>query len=170
MAVVTIQDYSGPSNRAASRLCPTFRLPWDSMSTSYNVLVSSRAVMLRRATFILLQLLEFTCLLLSNSLHPTSLGDIPWTLTTILFFFFVAWNLHLIVSAQGVRVVLGRRVGRRAFDGFLGGLVVCYVGMIGCGVYKGQYEVLTMRVVVDLVIFVVAWITTWEADGGVILG
>lgn len=74
------------------------------------------------------------------------------------------------MSAQGARVVLGRRVGRRAFDGFLWGLVVCYVAMIGYSIAEGVYEILTFRVVLQLAVFVVAWITTWEADGGVILG
>ena len=142
------------------------------MAPHYNPITSSRPLMLRRMAFLLFQAMQLAYLLLyTTALYPKHLRDIPWTLSCILFFFFVAWNLHIIVGVQGTRVVYGRRVGRRAFDVLLWGLVVAEGGLLtwrACGGH--EWDIKTAGVVVDLVIFGGAWVGTWEADGGVLLG
>lgn len=171
MAVVTISDYNGPTaSRPFSRQCPSFSLPWASMTPSYNIRVDSRSLMLRRIAFLAIQLFQFAYLVFYTEFLPKSPFDIPWALTGILFFFFLAWNLHLIVSMEGDRIVLGLRCTRLAFDGFLWGMVAGYGWALVWRMMGGDfYAISTMRVLLNLEIFVVAWISTWPADGGVSL-
>ncbi|KAK7193111.1 hypothetical protein PSPO01_00905 [Paraphaeosphaeria sporulosa] len=169
MVIVTINNYDAPAqpHHPFSRQCPNFRLPWSTMASSYDLTIPSRSEKARRLSFILVQALQAAYLVFTPSL-PTSPLDMPYLLASILFFFFVAWNLHLIVSMKGERVLFGRSFGRKWFDGFLMGCVGAYACVL-VGRVVGGWSTGMAWLVLDLAIFGVAWVSTWE-EGGVILG
>lgn len=71
---------------------------------------------------------------------------------------------------EGDRIVMGLRLKRITFDGFLWGMVVGYAGALVWRIMGGDfYAISTMRVLLNLEIFVVAWISTWPSDNGVSL-
>lgn len=173
MVAVTISDSDyNRSERPFSRQCPSLRLPWSGMAESYNPFVESRALMLRRVGFLLIQLIQLVYLVFYTSFIPLSPAALPWTLSAVLFFFFLAWNLHLIVEMDGDRIVLGKRFGRVWFDCFLWGVVGTDAGLLAwtfAGRGERGYTVQALRVVWHLAIFAVAWVSTWDADREVLL-
>jgi hypothetical protein len=136
------------------------RTCWPGLSASFNPFVPSPTLAQRRLAFVLantLQLVYFALYVSGLSLlHP----NIPWTIAKVLFFFWGAWNMHLIVQMEGSRVVFGKSFGRGWFDGALWGAVVCYAGLLGWR-WAGV-EVRTGWLVVDLCVLGVAWVSTWE--------
>jgi hypothetical protein len=127
-------------------------------------------VTLRRIAFIATLSLRFLHNLITTW-YSSGLGwGLPSTVIGILFFFFMAWNLHLIVNMDGNRMVMGRTYGRRDFDTYLGAfvglhllLVIADMGMRGVlGGVPGYF----MWGCVDLAIFGTAWVATWDEDEG----
>ncbi|KAF2465202.1 uncharacterized protein BDR25DRAFT_91502 [Lindgomyces ingoldianus] len=165
MPVVTIQDYeSRPSH---SRQCPNLRTCWPGLSQSFNPCVPDRPLMLRRSAFLSVLILRLLHSTLYTLPFLTSLFALPATALNILFFFFVAWNLHLIVEMQGERKVFGIRFGRRSFDAFLWGLVAVHIWMLGWDIFTGYLLGVggnTLWTVMLLVIFGVAWVATWDPE------
>jgi hypothetical protein len=94
---------------------------------------------------------------------------IPLSILSILFFFFLAWNLHLIVQMEGERKVLGRTFTRRDFDYFLwfcmgvhGSLVVAEL------VYRAEFLNYEVGGLVFLCVYAVAWVATWDPEDGAV--
>ncbi|KAF1962566.1 hypothetical protein CC80DRAFT_487990 [Byssothecium circinans] len=179
MAVITISDYHAPQALTSSpphpwsRQCPNYRTCWPGLSATYNPLTSSRPLMLRRISFLLIQLAQLILFFFYEHRLPASLkpSALPWTLAGMLFFAFTAWNLHLVVDMEGTKVVFGRRYSRTAFDAFLWGTVVAYVGLLGYTfAVRWGYEVQTADLLLHLAILGVAWVSTWGSEGGVTLG
>ncbi|KAF2260622.1 hypothetical protein CC78DRAFT_584620 [Lojkania enalia] len=178
MPVVTLKAFQPSTrHRPFSRTCPNFRTCWPSLSQSFNLSTNNRPLFLRRLAFLIILALR-----LINTLYPTihlsaPLYQVPATLLNILFFFFVAWNLHLVTEMSGQRRVLGYRFGRAWFDGFLWGMVGVHGLMLGwqlwgwwvceggsCRAFSGGEGVLGS--VVLLCIFGVAWVCSWEPEEG----
>jgi hypothetical protein len=172
MAVVTINDYNTPApassvSRGFSRQCPNFVSPWAGMASSYDLSISSRSERARRLAFVLIQVLLFAYVFITSGV-PTAPFDGLWLFARILFCFFLAWNVHLIVRMTGERVVFGKAFGRTWFDGFLMGCVAAFAFVLGVKLVGG-WDVEGAWLVLDLAIFGVAWVSTWK-EGGVILG
>ena len=74
---------------------------------------------------------------------------------------------------RGERIVFGRTFGRRWFDGFLWGMVAAEFGVLAWDFWSqgllGYYGGNAMWAIFDLVIFGVAWVSTWEDGGGLSL-
>lgn len=87
-----------------------------------------------------------------------------------LFFFFMAWNLHLIVNMEGRRKVLGNSIGRDAFDGALWAFVGCHVVLLVMDIFAwsvlGGVPGYFLWGCVDLAIFGTAWLASWNGDDG----
>ncbi|KAF2650505.1 hypothetical protein K491DRAFT_697237 [Lophiostoma macrostomum CBS 122681] len=169
MPVVTITDYDNTHTHTPqpfSRQCPNLRTCWPGLSTSFNPFVADRDVALRRVAFLVILALRLLNTLMHGYMTRTSLSSIPATAINLLFFFFMAWNLHLIVECAGERKVLGYTFGRRSFDVFLRGLVIVHGAIFGMNVVLGWggWDVLSNLVL--LAIFGVAWVATWEAEDG----
>jgi hypothetical protein len=110
-----------------------------------------------------------------NTWYSSAMGwGLPSTIFGILFFFFMAWNLHLIVNMEGGRMVVGRTFGRDSFDGALLGFVAAHavllmMDFLAWGVLGGVPGYFLWGCV-DLSIFGIAWVATWdEEDGGLSL-
>jgi hypothetical protein len=167
MPIVTISDYDNPRQPLiSSRQCPNLRSCWPGLAASFNPLVADRSVALRRIAFLTILALRLLNTLMHGYMNRRSLSSIPGTAINLLFFFFMAWNLHLIVECVGERKVFGHRFGRSSFDAFLAGLVVVHVYVVGMnGIFGwGGWDVMSNLVL--LAIFGVAWVATWEPDDG----
>lgn len=182
MPVVTIADYNRYQSpqHPFTRTCPNIRTCWPGLVASYNPFVKPSGLAQRRVAFVVIQMLQLANLTVhlrrSWLLHvlrlPTAPSELPWLLSSLLFFFFVAWNLSLIVRMEGSRKVLGMRFSRAWFDAFLWGLVVSYAALLEWRVMDGvtwSQGVGTIWVVLDLAIFGVAWVSTWEPESVVML-
>lgn len=72
---------------------------------------------------------------------------------------------------EGERIVFGKRFSKVWFDAFLWGLVVAYAGLVVGDWMAGdvwRYEAQVAEVLLDLVIFLVAWVSTWAPYGTVV--
>lgn len=171
MPVVTINDYSAlPTNSPANqwtRQCPNLRTCFPNLTTSLNPFVDDRDLALRRSSLVailLLRLIHFILVWRQWSVTKSPFEIFVFILD-ILFFFFVAWNLHLIVSMSGERTVFGVRWGRRSFDAFLWGMLALHVWAVGWRVIVGRtYLDYSTWALFSLLILGVAWVATWEGD------
>jgi hypothetical protein len=96
-----------------------------------------------------------------------------WIVSIFFAFLLVAWNLHLIVEAEGERKMLRVAVPSQAFTAFLWMMVAIHVFLIGLEItglswlMDGTRKIWAFWI---LVICVVAWVTGREEDeGGVTL-
>lgn len=175
MPVVTINDYTERSQarRPFERQCPNLRTCWPGLSRSFNVFdTTSRPEMLRRVAFVLILGLRFLHTIFSAyyMFFATFFAALPMTMLNALFFFFVAWNLHLIIEMSGERMVFGHRFGRGSFDVFLGAMVLAHFWVVPADVWLGVGGWSIVWSSFDLMILGVAWVATWEPeDGGLTL-
>jgi hypothetical protein len=175
MPIVTINDYADfPQQRHPfSRQCPNLRTCWPGLSRSFNAFdTNSRPEMLRRIAFILILGLRFlhTLFFAYYMLFATFFSALPVTMLNTLFFFFVAWNLHLIIEMSGERMVFGRRFGRSSFDLFLAAMLVAHLWVVPADIWLGIGGWSIVWTSFDLMILGVAWVATWDPeDGGLTL-
>ncbi|KAF2191815.1 hypothetical protein K469DRAFT_556166 [Zopfia rhizophila CBS 207.26] len=166
MPVVTIHDYNTPR----SRQCPNLRTYWPGLSQSFNPCISDRPLMFRRCAFLSILILRLLHSTLFTLAYATSLFWLPSILLNILFFFFVAWNLHLIVEMRGERKVFGMTFGRPAFDMFLWLMALGHVWILGWDFlmavvsFEAYGGASWLWATFLLMIFAVAWISTWEPE------
>lgn len=83
----------------------------------------------------------------------------------VLFFFFVAYWLHVIGSMRGYRTVFGTRWSRWHFDAYLAICLLIHIGLVG-GVFVGLpgYAQSVCWFVMGLTIWGVAWVAGWPDE------
>ncbi|KAF2703410.1 hypothetical protein K504DRAFT_354261, partial [Pleomassaria siparia CBS 279.74] len=154
------------------RQCPNLRTCWPGLGATFNPFTSSsRALTLRRTAFVATLSLRLVHNLLTAFFFSSSdllSWGLPSALLSVLFFFFLAWNLHLVVDMEGSRTVLGRSWTRDAFDAALWGFVVVHVILLGMdfmawGVLGGMPGYFIWACT-DLTIFLTAWVACWDED------
>ncbi|XPS78656.1 hypothetical protein M3J09_010663 [Ascochyta lentis] len=114
------------------RQIPHYRTCLPSIGHSCNLFADPPSLRLRRIAFLciislrIIEAIFFTFVLYIRK--PSLL--IPGILLTLVVFFIVAWNLHLVVEAEGQRQLFRARISGRAFGAFLWVLVVVHVVLI----------------------------------------
>ncbi|KAF2113590.1 hypothetical protein BDV96DRAFT_647846 [Lophiotrema nucula] len=185
MPIVTINDYttyrqhSSPLGVSLNRQCPNLRTCFPGLSRSLNPFVSDTEVFQRRLALITILILRILYTILFSYQLRTSLWSAPLTLLNILFFFFVAWNLHLIVDMNGDRIVFRKRFTRKWSDGFLWLMVGAHAAVLVWDFWTGYLKCVAgaqcaaaigsasaIWSVFFLAIFGVAWVATWEEEDG----
>jgi hypothetical protein len=175
MPIVSINDYdtynASPSpNHAFSRQCPNMRTCFPTLSRSFNPVTADRPLMARRIAFLITLFFRATHSFFLTIYYLPSIWTIPVTAINVLFFFFIAWNLHLIVEAVGERMVMGRKFGRGAFDAALASFMVVHVLVVASDLFLGLGGWSSTWSTTDLLILGVAWVSTWDPeDGGLTL-
>ena len=92
-----------------------------------------------------------------------------WLTAAVAAFFCMAWNLHLIVEAEGERRVLRLTLPSGAFSAFLWVVVVVHIVLIGLEVtglswlFDGTRKTWAFWI---LVVFLVAWVAGREPEEG----
>ena len=120
-------DYQNPWLRHL----PHYRTCFPSLARSCNPFVSS--LRLRRIAFLIivvLRVIESLYFALVWTVRKPSFL-VPGLLITLLVFFFVAWNLDLIVEAEGERRLFGVRIPSGVFSVFLWLVVVVHLFLVG---------------------------------------
>ena len=168
MPVVTINDYDTLPSRNShpfSRQCPNLRTCWPGLSASFNPIVPSRSLMYRRCAFLITLAVYVLHFILTKRYRDFVAYNLPSTILHILFLFFVAWNLHLIVNMTGERIVMDREFDRHDFDKALAVFVVVSLVLVACGFWKGglgSVPAFFLWGCLDLAILGVAWVATWD--------
>ncbi|KAJ4310186.1 hypothetical protein N0V84_011104 [Fusarium piperis] len=173
MPVVTMADYNTNKTSGSwkDRNCPNMRTCWSFSWQAYDLRMSDKKALLRRVAMCLtLVIRTFLSILgiVRNSYGSLLVSVIVGTILTILNFFFIGWCLAKIGEAEGQRRVFGKLVGRLHFDIFLGFCAVIHIvlllsafiawsGFGGAGL-NGTWLAMW------LLIFAVAWITTWAPE------
>jgi uncharacterized membrane protein len=142
------------------------RTCWPGLTlASFNPFVSDLPLMLRHICMLgILGIRTFNSVLITLS-HGMGPSIIPSILLGILFFFFIAYSLHLIGEMQGTRRVFRVSWGKWHFDAFLAITFLIHVGFVG-GYYVGMPGTVlsALWMTMGLLIFVVSWIAWWEPE------
>ncbi|KAI1408310.1 hypothetical protein F5Y13DRAFT_172626 [Hypoxylon sp. FL1857] len=157
-----------PEQTWRQRNCPGFRGCWGFSWEAYSLATSDMAVLARRICMIItlgvrtaLSILGVIFKAYSGSIGGMVIGII----LAVLGFLFVAWCLACIGEATGTRKVLGISVGRWHFDIFLLASGLIHVGiLIGFFTGMGNLGFLISWYGMWILIFAVAWITTWAPE------
>lgn len=164
MTVVTIDDYNG--SRETRRTCPGMRSCWPGMTVqSFNPFVSDRATMCRRICMVgILAIRTFNSIILTIH-HGLGPSIIPSIILDIIFFFFVAYSLHLIGEMRGERRVCGTLWSRWHFDAFLAVAFLIHVGFLG-GFFVGMPATVgsALWITMGILIFLVSWVAWWDPE------
>lgn len=141
--------------------------------------VNSLSLRWRRIAFLFVTILRiiewvfFVFVFSTNTRSHEVLIPILWLVVFFLAFLLVAWNLHLIVEAEGERRIWRVTIPNAVFTVFLWWIVVVHVFLIGLEVtgmvwfYGGTVQGWTFW---TLVIILVAWVAGRKYnDGGVLL-
>ncbi|KAI0377300.1 hypothetical protein F5Y04DRAFT_182167 [Hypomontagnella monticulosa] len=150
------------------RNCPGFRGCWSFSWEAYSLATGDLAVMTRRICMITtlgirtaLSILGVLFRAYSGSIGGMVIGSI----LAVLGFLFVAWCLAKIGEAEGTRKVLGTNIGRWHFDFFLLASALIHVGiLVGFFTRMGNTGFLVSWYGMWILIFAVAWITTWTPE------
>ncbi|KAF1994849.1 hypothetical protein P154DRAFT_581405 [Amniculicola lignicola CBS 123094] len=162
MPIYTIHD---PPSSPTHCLCPNLRSCFPTLSRSFNPLdATSKPLFYRRIAFVSILAVHFLHIL--SSLFRFSSLSIPALALNTLFWFFMAWNLHIIVEMEGYRRVFDVLWGRTSFDVFLAGLGVIEVGGFVWNLLVGGWGWIGGMDIVVLSVVGVAWVATWEEEGG----
>lgn len=172
MAATTTSDDAHLTSHYQSlwlRQLPHYQTCLPSISRSCNPYVNSLSLRLRRIAFltiIFLRVIETLLFALVFYMRKPS-WLVPGVLLTLAVFFLVAWNLHLIVEAEGERRVFKLRIPSGAFSAFLWVVVVVHVVLIGLEVTGLSYYVDGTQKTWAfwiLVICLVAWVAGRDPD------
>ncbi|KAI1770680.1 hypothetical protein F4818DRAFT_257037 [Hypoxylon cercidicola] len=150
------------------RNCPGFRGCFHFSWEAYSLDTSEPAVLARRICMITtlgvrtaLSILGFFFNAYSGSIAGLVVGSI----LAVIGFFFVAWCLARIGEAQGTRKVFGMSMGRWHFDIFLFLSALIHAGfLLGYFTAMGKMGFFVSWYGMWILIFAVAWITTWTPD------
>ncbi|KAJ4985376.1 hypothetical protein SVAN01_09131 [Stagonosporopsis vannaccii] len=156
------------------RQLPHYRTWFPAVKRSCNPFVDSPTLRGRRIAFLLIILMRIIEALFFVFVlwyrRPGFLFSTIWMLVVFLAFLFVAWNLHLIVEAEGGRRVISKLTfPSGVFTAFLWLMVVVHVILIGL-------EITGLSWFIDgtrktwlgwmLVVTVVAWVAGREEEEG----
>lgn len=178
MVVVTISDYNRPPTAWHTtrwgRQCPNLRSLFPGLTESFKINTTEPRRRRRRIAFTIAVSMYCIMAIIFPFWFTKSVWDVPITLLHILFFFATWWNLHLIAEMQGSRKVLGKMFTPFHFDLFLYGMAVIHVGIVTSALlYKwfgihifGQLRTADASIV--LAIWLVAWISTWDPEEGMV--
>ncbi|KAI1442583.1 hypothetical protein F5Y02DRAFT_395918 [Annulohypoxylon stygium] len=150
------------------RNCPGARSCWNFKWEAYSLATSDHIVLARRICMIAtlgvrtaLSVLGVIYSAYSNSIVGTIIGSI----LAAVGFVFIAWCLATIGEAKGTRKVFGMSVGRWQFDAFLFASALVHIGfLVGFFTGMGNTGFLISWYGMWILIFAVAWITTWTPE------
>lgn len=175
------------------RNCPSMRACWHVSPSSYNVRNTPDKRTLWRRIAMIFVLFVRTAMSVLTVIGAVRGGNIAaiviYAILAVLGFWFVAWCLAIIGDAVGERKVLGKLIvsitsphltklripkfqtltsyvqqGRNHFDGFLYGIAIIHLIVIVLWIFvSGVGEGITW-LAMGLLIFIVAWITSWPPE------
>ncbi|KAI0109360.1 hypothetical protein F4776DRAFT_643563 [Hypoxylon sp. NC0597] len=150
------------------RNCPGFRGCWSFSWDAYSLATSDKAVLARRICMITTLGVRTALSILGvifKAYSGSIVGMVIGIVLAVLGFLFVAWCLACIGGATGTRKVLGMSVGRWHFDIFLFASGLIHIGiLIGFFTGMGNTGFLISWYGMWILIFAVAWITTWAPE------
>ncbi|KAI2464213.1 hypothetical protein F4781DRAFT_83544 [Annulohypoxylon bovei var. microspora] len=150
------------------RNCPGSRGCWSFSWGAYSLATTDKAVLARRICMIT-TLGVRTALsvlgILFNAYSKGVGGMIIGIILAVIGFLFIAWCLASIGEARGTRKVLGTSMGRWHFDVFLFASALVHIAfLIGFFTGMGNTGFLISWYGMWILIFAVAWITTWTPE------
>ena len=153
------------------RQLPHYRTCLPSIGRSCNPFVDPLSLRLRRIAFLCITFLRvIETLFFTLVFYMRKPGWlIPGVLLILVLFFLIAWNLHLIVEAEGERRVSRLRIPAGAFSLFLWVVVVVHIVLVGLEVTGLSYFVDGTQktwAVWMLIICLVAWVASKGPEEG----
>ncbi|KAI1389350.1 uncharacterized protein F4822DRAFT_198182 [Hypoxylon trugodes] len=150
------------------RNCPGFRGCWHFSWEAYSLNTSDISVLARRICMITILGVRTALSILGLFFRAYSgaiIGMVIGSILAVLGFIFVAWCLARIGEATGTRKVFGIGVGRLQFDIFLLLAALIHIGIL-TGIFNGMSSLgfLISWYGMWLLIFAVAWITSWTPE------
>lgn len=155
------------------RQLPHYRTWFPAITRSCNPFVDSSTLRGRRIAFLCIILLRsieaLFCAFVLYVRHFGFLRSTIWMIIVFVAFLFMAWNLHLIVDAEGGRRVSKLTIPGGVFTVFLWFMVVVHVVLIGLEITGLSFLIDGTRknwVFWILVVTVVAWVAGREEEEG----